>query len=128
MLINHCDGSRNSSGLVIPRFTLVGTNDKSPHAKKKPIIKLISKLQHILKKLCMGKRCSRREAYKPKESWHERKIGKILSCMISRTNESLWEFGEFIYIYIYVFSLRHCSELMRVPATMLASCWVLVMG
>lgn len=127
MLINHCDRSRNSSALVIPRFTLVGTNDKLPLIKKTIYCSTNQQLQCIFLN-CVGESgLEGGKLAKPKESWYGKRIRKILSCMILSTNESLWEFGGDIYIYIFS-PLRHCSELMRIPATMLASCWVLEMG
>lgn len=36
-----------------------------------------------------------------KKAGMERRIHKILSCMILSTNESLWEFGGYIYIFFF---------------------------
>lgn len=71
--------------------------------KKKSIIKLISRLQYSFKNCVWGRSVGGGKLAKPKESWHKRRIGKILSCMILSTNESLWEFGGLIYIYIFLF-------------------------
>lgn len=91
MLINHCDGSRNSA-LAILYFTLVGTNDKLPLMKKIIYYSTNQQLQYIFLN-CVGRGAGEGSLQNQKKADVERRRGKILSWMILSTNEYFWEFG-----------------------------------